>query len=212
MSSMHRCPGTDIRFWKPKDIFELRCPTCNAAIEFWKDDPKRVCPGCGKEISNPHLDLGCAKWCQYAEQCLGSLPDVIVADAPVVERLIAVLERELRDQPARLQRARALCDRTEALLPIHGGEPRIVKSAALLIGSLLAENNQTNLAFLQTGPLCDSQHQRALLEEIGIDDAAITRICRLVEHIRSEGYQNSPEFTVVFDALQQVGQEAATLQ
>jgi len=65
-----RSPGQDMRFWKPGDIFETRCPKCGGEVEFFKDEVRRKC-GCGHEIVNPKMDLGCAIWCQYAEQCLG---------------------------------------------------------------------------------------------------------------------------------------------
>jgi len=55
------CPGQDMRFWKPEDIFEAPCPHCGIAMEFWKDDMKRKCRSCGKFARNPRLDLGCAE-------------------------------------------------------------------------------------------------------------------------------------------------------
>ena len=67
---MPKCPGQDKRFWKPDDIFMVPCPECATSIEFWKDDPKRKCPKCKKEVRNPKLDLSCAKWCKYAKECL----------------------------------------------------------------------------------------------------------------------------------------------
>jgi hypothetical protein len=70
MSETH-CPGQDQRYWKPGDIFYLNCPCCGQEIEFWKDEPLRICGGCKREINNPRLDLGCSKWCQYAKDCLG---------------------------------------------------------------------------------------------------------------------------------------------
>ena len=69
-----RCPGQDMRFWKPGDIFETQCPKCGGKIEFFKDDVRRRC-GCGHEVVNPKMDLGCAAWCQYAEQCVGDVPE-----------------------------------------------------------------------------------------------------------------------------------------
>ena len=68
---MIRCPGQDQRFWKPDDIFEVKCPTCSGAVEFFKDEPKLKCRRCEQMVVNPKIDLGCAQWCQYAEQCLG---------------------------------------------------------------------------------------------------------------------------------------------
>jgi endogenous inhibitor of DNA gyrase (YacG/DUF329 family) len=62
---MIRCPGQDQRFWKPGDIFEVKCPACGRAVEFFKDEPKLKCRNCGQEVANPKIDLGCAEWCQY---------------------------------------------------------------------------------------------------------------------------------------------------
>jgi hypothetical protein len=67
---MIRCPGQDQRFWKPEDIFLVRCPNCKYEIEFWKDEPYRECPDCKKTIRNPRLDTGCAEWCKYSEECV----------------------------------------------------------------------------------------------------------------------------------------------
>jgi len=70
-----RCPGQDMRYWKPEDIFTVACPFCRAEIEFWKDEPFRRCAACGKEVRNPKLDSGCADWCQHAPECLERAPD-----------------------------------------------------------------------------------------------------------------------------------------
>ena len=64
-----RCPGQDMRFWKPEDIFEAQCPKCERKVEFFKDDPTRRCPNCGNRFPNPKLDLGCAAWCPAAKEC-----------------------------------------------------------------------------------------------------------------------------------------------
>ena len=68
---MPRCPGQDMRYWKPEDIFEIKCYSCGTKIEFWKDEPMRICKSCQKENRNPRIDLGCAKWCKFANECLG---------------------------------------------------------------------------------------------------------------------------------------------
>jgi hypothetical protein len=67
-----RCPGQDTRNWNPvKDVYDVNCPNCGRKIEFFKDDPHRKCFSCGLRIGNPRIDQGCAKWCEYAEQCVG---------------------------------------------------------------------------------------------------------------------------------------------
>ena len=64
-----------MRYWKPEDIFTVACPHCRAEIEFWKDEPVRLCPGCRKEVRNPKLDQGCAEWCKHAPECLEPPPE-----------------------------------------------------------------------------------------------------------------------------------------
>ncbi len=71
-----RCPGQDMRFWKPGDIFDVRCPQCGERVEFFKDEVKRKCR-CGHLVANPRMDLGCAEWCPYAEQCVGTLQEEV---------------------------------------------------------------------------------------------------------------------------------------
>ena len=72
MPDIH-CPGQDQRYWKPEDIFDVSCPHCGNQIEFWKDEAVRTCRQCSKPVPNPRMDLGCAKWCQHAKECLGQL-------------------------------------------------------------------------------------------------------------------------------------------
>ncbi len=66
-----RCPGQDLRYWKPEDISLRKCPWCGREIEIWKDEAARPCPACGKEVANPRLDPNCAKWCPKAKDCPG---------------------------------------------------------------------------------------------------------------------------------------------
>ncbi len=69
-----KCPGQDSRYWKPGAIFEVPCPGCGKAVEFFKDDVFRTCPYCGTRIHNPGMDFGCARYCPHAKECVGSLP------------------------------------------------------------------------------------------------------------------------------------------
>ena len=72
MPEIH-CPGQDLRYWKLDDIYEIECAHCGAHIEFFKDDPRRRCKACGKNMLNPRNDMSCAQWCKFAKQCLESL-------------------------------------------------------------------------------------------------------------------------------------------
>lgn len=69
-----RCPGQDMRYWKLDDIYEVVCPHCSShQIEFFKDDHRRICKVCGRNVLNPRNDMSCAKWCKHAKECLESI-------------------------------------------------------------------------------------------------------------------------------------------
>ncbi len=74
-----KCPGQDMQFWKPGDIYEVDCPGCGRTVEFFKDDTARRCGHCGHRFANPQMDFGCAAYCPYAEQCIGDLPPEVAA-------------------------------------------------------------------------------------------------------------------------------------
>lgn len=66
-----RCPGQDTQYWKPGDIFDVDCPCCGSKVEFFKDEATRRCKNCGEKVLNPKMDLGCARHCRHAGDCLG---------------------------------------------------------------------------------------------------------------------------------------------
>ncbi|MGQ9629039.1 MAG: hypothetical protein ACUVXI_01835 [bacterium] len=68
---LYKCPGQNTQFWGPEDIFNLPCPNCGEALEFFKDDVRRKCPQCGREVYNPRIDASCALWCPQAAECIG---------------------------------------------------------------------------------------------------------------------------------------------
>ena len=73
-----KCPGQDMQYWTAEAIFEVDCPKCTKAVEFYKDDTTRSCTHCGHRIVNPKMDFGCAAYCKFAEQCIGTLPEEFV--------------------------------------------------------------------------------------------------------------------------------------
>ena len=68
-----KCPGQDTQYWNQDAIFETECPECGHPMEFFKDDSMRRCKNCEKKIINPKINFGCASYCKFAEQCVGSL-------------------------------------------------------------------------------------------------------------------------------------------
>jgi hypothetical protein len=200
-----KCPGQDQRYWTPDAIFDVRCPYCGRAIEFWKDEPSRVCRGCTREVRNPRIDLACAEWCAEAEACLGHSVDGGGIAEPIVERLMALLETMLSDRPDRLNRARQVCARVDTLLQSQSAEPNIAKPAALLVGAALTEGPGRDSDPLAGEPeLLEHEFIRELLAAAGIVEQEAEKITHLVHSVFSSQTQENAEMTIVLEAVRTV--------
>lgn len=201
-----KCPGQDQRFWTPDAIFDVRCPYCGRAIEFWKDEPSRVCRGCAREVRNPRIDLACAEWCAEAAACLGRDVDGAGIAEPVVERLMALLEQRLSDEPDRLHRARRVCARVDTLLGSHPVEASIAKPAALLAGAILTSDDPGRHDATPAGErtLLDSRLVPEILGATGITDAEAAQIERTVRSVFSAQPEDDAELRLVRMAIHQV--------
>jgi len=196
---MLRCHGQDQRFWKPGDIFEVKCPGCEGLVEFFKDEPKIKCRQCGQMVSNPKIDLGCAQWCQYAEQCLG----VNGADPVNVmrQKLIDQMKLVFGSDQKRIDHALAVLDYAEQIQAIEGGDRLIVKAAAILhdIGIHRAEekygSSAGNYQEIEGRPIA-----KEILEKLEIKQADIEHICKIIANHHSAKDIDTKEFKIVWDA------------
>ncbi len=196
---MVRCPGQDQRFWKPEDIFEVQCSGCGKTIEFFKDEPKLKCRNCGQMVVNPKIDLGCAEWCQYAEQCMGV--DVVKNLRIMREKLIEEMKNVFGDDQKRIEHALAVLDYGEQIQNVGGGDPLIVRAAAILhdIGIHEAERKYGSSAGKYQeieGPVI----ARGILAKYDLDEATIEHICRIIANHHSAKDIDTIEFSVVWDA------------
>ena len=195
----YQCPGQDKRTWKPKDVFEASCPFCGTAIEFWKDDPRRECSVCGKTVTNPKLDLGCAKWCKYASACLGAT--VTEEDQSVCELLIAEMKKVYGNDQPRIDHALQVLVAAEEILATAGGDPLVVKAAAILhdIGIPEAErkHDSSDAAYqeIEGPPIA-----RAILEKLGVSEERTDHVCRIIAEHHSAKTMTTNEFNIIWDA------------
>ena len=197
-----KCPGQDQRYWTPDAIFDVRCPYCGRAIEFWKDEPSRVCRGCAREVRNPRIDLACAEWCAEAEACLGHSVDGAGIAEPVVERLMALLDQRLADRPEKLDQAHQVCARVDTLLQSHTAEPNIAKPAALLAGAALTSGTDQDADAPAGDPeLLESAFLRELLAGAGIAGREAAMIEELVRSVFSSQQNDGAELRLVRDAV-----------
>jgi hypothetical protein len=199
---MLRCPGQDMRFWKPEDIFEVRCSSCGNGIEFFKDDPARTCRSCGKKVRNPRLDLGCASWCHHATECLGQgRQDEDAADY-LCDRLIERMKAVFGDDRRRIDHALKVLEYADAIMKSERNLSAIVvRAAAVLhdIGIHEAERKHGSSAGkyqeLEGPPIA-----RQILQEQNADPEEIEHICRIVANHHHAKSIDTPEFRVVWDA------------
>ena len=98
------CPGQNTMFWKPDDIFDVRCPSCDRPVEFWKDDSKRTCECCHRFL-NPKRDLGCLEYCKYAEQCMPEMFEGESLKALYRDRLLVTAKIKMKPDDASLERS-----------------------------------------------------------------------------------------------------------
>jgi hypothetical protein len=204
---MFRCPGQDQRFWKPEDIFEVQCSGCGKNIEFFKDEPKLKCRNCGQIVINPKIDLGCAEWCQYAAQCMGV--DEVKNLKVIREKLISQMKSVFGDDRKRIKHALAVLDYAEQIQNTEGGDPLIVRAAAILhdIGIHEAEKKYGSAAGkyqeIEGPPIAQE-----ILEKADIPAEAIEHICKIIANHHSAKDIDTIEFRIIWDADQIVNLSA----
>ena len=194
-----KCPGQDQRFWKPEDIFEENCPKCGNTIEFWKDEPRLKCPSCKEEVVNPKIDLGCAEWCQYADQCLGVVLDK--NDSILCDKLIEEMKEVFQSDTKRIEHALAVLDYAEQIQAVEGGDPLVVKAAAILhdIGIREAQRKHGSSAGKyqeMEGPPIAEQ----ILRKYDIDADKIEYIGKIIANHHSDRELDTTAFRIVWDA------------
>ena len=198
-----KCPGQDSRYWKPGAIFEVKCPKCGKEVEFFKDDTSRKCNHCGNRFVNPHMDFGCAAYCQYAEQCLGTLPPEVAAQQEnlLKDRVALEMKRYFKRDFKRIGHAMRVARHAERIGKMEGGNLAVILSAAYLhdIGIPKAEETYGSSApeFQEKeGPAI----ARSILIKLGADESLIDAVCDIVGHHHHPRAEDTIDFKVVYDS------------
>ncbi|MFO8191989.1 MAG: hypothetical protein R6U08_04360 [Bacillota bacterium] len=123
-----KCPGQDTRYWTADDVHEQKCPNCGEMIEFFKTDIRLRCPKCKTRVTNSQFNMGCAQWCPYAEQCLGSAARGLKQQSfrnSLEEELAFILHQ----MPGKNDRVKETFDRAEELCRVEQADPLSVYGA-----------------------------------------------------------------------------------
>jgi Zn ribbon nucleic-acid-binding protein len=198
------CPGQDMQFWKPGDVFEVECPACGGEVEFFKDDSARRCSSCGYRMKNPRLDMGCAEYCPYAKECLGYDPKVGQTEdsgESLADKLTKAMKQVFGRDQRRIHHALKVYEHAQEILRAEGGDPRVVTAAAILhdIGIPAAEKkHQSSAGRFQEkeGPPI----ARAIMNDYDVPADVIEHVTKIIANHHSAKDIDTPEFRIIWDA------------
>ncbi|MDH3554676.1 MAG: hypothetical protein OEU80_14295 [Deltaproteobacteria bacterium] len=194
------CPGQNTMFWKPDDIFDVRCPNCDRPVEFWKDDSKRTCD-CGHRFLNPKRDLGCLEYCKYAEQCMPEMFEGESLKALYRDRLLVTAKIKMKPDDASLERSQKIAELVEEILDEEGGQPKVV-FAATILGNLVL-NSQAHGEQSASSAQGDSPSAitRKVLADIGTEKEVTDQVCQIIENRINGTSSEDLDSKIVSDAL-----------
>jgi HD superfamily phosphohydrolase YqeK len=198
-----KCPGQDSRYWKPGAIFKAKCPKCGHDVEFFKDDTIRKCDKCGHKFANPNMDFGCAAYCQFAEECIGTLPPELLAQKEdlLKDRIAIEMKRYFKRDFKRIGHAIRVARHAERIGKNERGNLAVILAAAYLhdIGIHEAEKKHNSTAAKyqeQEGPPI----ARSIMERLGANDKLVEEVCDIIGHHHHPRPEETLNFKVVYDA------------
>jgi len=198
-----RCPGQDTQYWSEGSIFEAKCPKCESIVEFFKDDTARKCGACGHRFANPKMDFGCASYCQYAEQCLGTLPPELLAQRGdlLKDRVAIAMKRYFKSDFKRIGHATRVARYAERIGKEENGNLSVILCAAYLhdIGIHEAERKYNSTAARyqeELGPAI----AEGILAKLGATNELIAEVCDMVGHHHHPRETETVNFKTLYDA------------
>ncbi|MGW8194791.1 MAG: phosphohydrolase [Desulforhopalus sp.] len=179
-----KCPGQDMKYWKEDAIFDVNCPKCNNAVEFYKDDTSRKCNSCGYRFVNPKLDFGCASYCQFAEQCLGTLPDEFTGGKEdlLKDKVAVEMKRFFQTDFKAIRQATTAARHAENIGKAEGGNLAVILCAAYLHGT-------------------DRETARQILGKVGAGEQMTGEICAILDALEDLDETAALPAKIVHDAL-----------
>ena len=198
-----KCPGQDSRYWKPDSIFEAKCPECGKIVEFFKDDTTRKCRHCGHRFANPKMDFGCAAYCKFAEQCIGTLPPELLAqrDDLLKDRIAIEMKKYFKTDFKRIGHASRVARYAQKIGVAEGGNMAVILASAYLhdIGIHEAEKKYNSTAAVyqeKEGPAI----ARSIMEGLGANNDLIEEVCDIIGHHHHPKDEETLNFKVLYDA------------
>ena len=192
-----------MQYWNEEAIFEVPCATCGKSIEFYKDDTNRKCGSCGNRMVNPRLDFGCAAYCQFAEQCLGTLPEEFVGqqDNLLKDRVAVEVKRLLKSDFKCIAHAIKVARNAEQIGREEGGNIAAAVCAAYLLeaGKAVALNRHPDQAAEHSGQMAKDLAE-SILGKLGANELIIHDVCSLIDLTVTRQNITDSGFRILADA------------
>ena len=185
-----KCPGQDMQYWTAEAIFEVDCPKCGKSVEFYKDDTTRSCGHCAHRFVNPKMDFGCAAYCKFAEQCIGTLPEEFVGaqDSLLKDKVAVEMKRYYKTDFKRIGHLSRMARYAEKIGSQEGVNLAIVLCAAYL------KDIDGDDADSQTTP-------ETILQSLGANEEIRSEVCGLIKDLNSGRNGVSKEAGSLADAV-----------
>ena len=200
---MRKCTGNNTQEWGADAIFDVKCKNCGNMVEFFKDDSTRKCSNCGHKMLNPKMDFGCASYCPYAEQCLGSMPPELLAKKKelLVERTPIEMKRYFAEDFKRIGHATKVARYAEKICKEEDGHPVVTTLSAYLhdIGIKEAERKYDSSA-AQYQHIEGPPVAREILTKLGAEEGIIEEVCDIIGHHHTPRQGETTNFKVLYDA------------
>ncbi|MCU0600367.1 MAG: phosphohydrolase [Desulfobacterales bacterium] len=186
-----KCPGQDSRYWQPGAIFESKCPQCGNVVEFFKDDTTRKCGRCGHRLANPKMDFGCASYCKFAEQCIGALPEEILArrDDLLKDRIAIEMKKHFASDFKSISRAMRVARHAEKIGKAEGGNLAVILASAYLYD--IGGGSKTQSSALA----------RSIMAGLSASRELIDQVCSMIEGTEPSKGLERLNFNILSDAL-----------
>jgi ribosomal protein S27E len=193
-----KCPGQNTQFWGPDDIFTIECPKCGNAVEFFKDDIRRRCKNCSHMFLNPRLNLGCAGWCQYADQCIGTMGKEEFKDI-----LTSAIKEYFKGEDEKMGHALKILGFAEKILETEEGNPKVVIASAILYDIGIYEHEKV----CERSHITDQEKNefsivREILKRSGAKKEIADEVCRIIEYHGRSHKISTLNGKIVHDAVQ----------
>jgi hypothetical protein len=179
-----KCPGQDMKYWKDDAIFDANCPKCGTNVEFYKDDTTRKCRKCDHRFVNPKMDFGCASYCQFAEQCMGTLPEEFMGSREdlLKDKVAVEMKRYFKTDFKSIRQATSAAKHAENIGKAEGGNLAIILCAAYLHGTGL-------------------EGSQLILQKVGASEQMVLEIRGILETQAKLSQDASLHQKIIHDAL-----------